>query len=43
MIITGIGSRETPPEILIEMTKLGKYVLEKGHFLRSGHAQLKRY
>ncbi len=38
MIFCGIGSRETPKEILDEMTKFGKWVKSEKHFLRSGHA-----
>lgn len=38
MIITGVGSRETPLEICEEMTKIGKWARENKHTLRSGHA-----
>lgn len=38
MIICGIGSRETPKEILEEMTKIGEWIRLENHFLRSGHA-----
>lgn len=38
MIITGIGSRETPSKILKEMTKIGKWCLENNITVRSGHA-----
>lgn len=39
MIITGIGSRKTPPEVLEEMRKVGQWCREQGHTLRSGHAE----
>lgn len=35
---TGIGSRDTPPEIQTEMTALAKTLAEKGYTLRSGKA-----
>lgn len=35
----GIGSRETPIEILNLFTKLGKYLAKKNYILRSGHAE----
>lgn len=38
MFITGIGSRETPRPILDEMTKIGEWIANNGHTLRSGHA-----
>lgn len=34
----GIGSRETPKEILDVFTKLGKFLASKKYTLRSGHA-----
>jgi hypothetical protein len=37
-IYTGIGSRETPVEILEQMTILGRYLAAQGHYVRSGHA-----
>lgn len=37
-IYTGIGSRETPEDILILMTKLGTELAKKDCVLRSGHA-----
>ncbi len=39
LIICGIGSRETPPHILNEMTKIGTWIKTENHILRSGHAQ----
>lgn len=38
MIVTGIGSRETPSKILKEMVKIGQYCRENGITVRSGHA-----
>lgn len=38
MIITGIGSRETPNNILKEMQKIGEYCLNNKITVRSGHA-----
>lgn len=38
MIYTGIGSRETPPEILSKMQKIAEHFAEKGWTLRSGKA-----
>lgn len=38
MIVTGIGSRETPSHILTEMTLIGRYCFENKITLRSGHA-----
>lgn len=35
----GIGSRETPPDILELMVKLGRYMAEGGWVLRSGGAE----
>lgn len=37
-IIAGIGSRQTPPEILAEMKKVGKWCRSNGVLVRSGHA-----
>lgn len=37
MLIAGIGSRKTPPEILEIMTQLGTWVREKKGWIRSGH------
>lgn len=39
MTYAGIGSRETPPEILAQMTELAKELESKGYTLRSGGAQ----
>ena len=36
---TGIGSRETPKEVLDLFIIVGKYLAQKGFTLRSGHAQ----
>jgi hypothetical protein len=36
MIYAGIGSRNSPPDILAEMTRIGKLMAEKGWLLRSG-------
>jgi hypothetical protein len=38
MIVTGIGSRETPPDICQEMFKIGRWCKENEVPLRSGHA-----
>lgn len=38
MIYAGIGSRETPPDVIDTMETIGKYLAEAGHTLRSGHA-----
>lgn len=35
---TGVGSRETPPDVLGRMTKIARYLDGKGFTLRSGHA-----
>lgn len=35
----GIGSRETPNEILSVFENIGSYLANKGYILRSGHAQ----
>jgi len=37
-IIAGIGSRKTPPEILLQMEELGALCRELGVWVRSGHA-----
>jgi hypothetical protein len=34
----GVGSRRTPPEVLVEMTNLGKKLADRGWLLRSGGA-----
>ena len=39
MIYTGIGSRETPPAILTEMTRLATHFDSLGYTLRSGGAR----
>lgn len=39
MTYAGIGSRETPPEILEQMTKAAKYLEDQGYTLRSGAAE----
>lgn len=38
MIYAGIGSRETPSDVIVTMEAIGKYLAEAGHTLRSGHA-----
>ena len=38
MIITGIGSRETPNKIMLEMEKIGEYCKNNNITVRSGHA-----
>jgi hypothetical protein len=38
-IFTGIGSRDTPEDILVEITKFSQKMREKGWNLRSGAAQ----
>lgn len=38
MILAGIGSRQTPSNILNEMTILGDWAKSNGHFIYSGHA-----
>lgn len=35
---TGIGSRQTPADVLELMTKTAIYLREEGYYLRSGHA-----
>lgn len=37
-IFTGIGSRQTPPEILEKMKAIAKFLSERGYTLRSGGA-----
>lgn len=37
-IYTGIGSRETPPDILELMTKIARFMFKQGFTLRSGGA-----
>jgi len=39
MIITGIGSRNTPPEICTLFTELGQEAKDRGWWVRSGHAE----
>jgi len=40
MFIAGIGSRETPGDILDEMTRIGEWVRGSGkHYIVSGHAE----
>ena len=39
MIFAGIGSQETPPDILELMKKISAQMYQKGHILRSGHAE----
>lgn len=39
MFYTGIGSRQTPPEILKMMTKIATQLESKGWVLRSGGAE----
>lgn len=39
MIITGIGSRETPQNILDEMVKIGRWCFQNNVIIRSGHAE----
>lgn len=38
MIYAGIGSRQTPDDVIDKMIALGKYMAEQGHLLRSGGA-----
>ena len=35
----GVGSRETPPDVLKTMLKIGRYLAVKGYTLRSGGAK----
>lgn len=37
-IIAGIGSRQTPKNILLEMEKIGRWCFNNRVFVRSGHA-----
>lgn len=37
-LIAGIGSRETPPDILVLMTALAADLARQGGYVRSGHA-----
>lgn len=39
MIVTGIGSRQTPPDVLVKMTRIGAWCREHHIPLRSGHAE----
>lgn len=39
MIITGVGSRETPEDVCELMEELGAHARERGWWVRSGHAQ----
>lgn len=39
MIYTGIGSRETPQDIQLTMTKIASYLGKRGYTLRSGGAE----
>jgi len=39
MTYAGVGSRQTPKNIMEEMTKLAKELESKGYTLRSGHAE----
>lgn len=36
---TGVGSRKTPPAVLLLMEDIGGYLARKGAILRSGHAE----
>lgn len=38
-VYTGIGSRETPDQILNDMAKIARYLAKKGYTLRSGGAK----
>jgi hypothetical protein len=38
MIYTGIGSRETPKDVIDKMVSMGRYMASHGHTLRSGGA-----
>lgn len=38
MIIAGIGSRKTPPEVLNIMESFAKWAVQRGCWFRSGHA-----
>lgn len=37
-VITGIGSRKTPPDICDMMTEVGRYIFSRDWWCRSGHA-----
>lgn len=39
LVYAGIGSRETPPEILAQMESIGEELARQGVFLRSGNAK----
>lgn len=39
MILTGVGSRKTPSEVLAQMTKIGEWCRQTRTPLRSGHAE----
>ena len=39
MIITGIGSRQTPESVCKLFEEMGKEVLERGWWIRSGHSE----
>lgn len=39
MIFAGIGSRKIPNNVQTLMSKLAKVLMDKGHMLRSGHAE----
>lgn len=39
MYYTGIGSRETPEEVLSLFTIVGEFLAKKGYILRSGGAK----
>lgn len=38
VILTGVGSRKTPPDVLSQMTQIGEWCRETKTPLRSGHA-----
>jgi hypothetical protein len=38
MLFTTIGSRQTPDDILLEMTRFGSWIRDMDHWCRSGHA-----
>ena len=39
MYYAGVGSRETPQDVLKIMWKIGKHLADKGYTLRSGGAR----
>ncbi len=39
LILTGVGSRSTPEPIQKDMIKIGQWVRECNHIIRSGHAE----